>query len=320
MMTGIAGASNAYETIGGHAGGACAVTYSPDGAWLASGGGDALVKVWQPGNKQPVRQMIGHVSTVTSVAYSPDGTLIVSGSADSTIKLWNVSAGRMVYSIKADTTVASVAFSPDGQTIASGDYANKVRLWQASNGREIKTLTGHTSRVLSVKFSPDGKTLASGSVDATIKLWDMAAGASQAKLRSTLRGHSAEVQALAFFRDGVLASTSIDRTVRLWDVTACTPIGIGVLPSSWACLGFHSIAVSPDGTKLATGSDDSCYMVWWERASRGGVAVKGTLSINGDDTTGMCFSNDSSRLVTSSADSTLKMATTYEVDSNAKTR
>lgn len=318
VMALVAGAPHscqAYETIGKHVGGVCSVAYSPDGNWIASGGGDWLVKIWNPSTKSLALQFAGHTSTVASVAYSPDGTMIASGAADNTAKLWSITNRRLLYTMNVGSTVSSVAISPDGQTIATGDYAYNVTLWQLSNGRSIKTLKGHSSRVLSLAFSPDGKTLASGGVDTTIKLWNMASGASNATLRSTLRGHSGEVTSLAFFRDGVLASTALDRSVRLWDVVACSPIGIGLLPSSWSVLGFHSIAVSPDGMKLATGSDDNGYLVWWKRSSYNTVQVAGTLSLNGDDTKSACFSLDSSQLVTGSSDGTVKRCGTYELDS-----
>ena len=74
-----------------------------------------------------------------------------------------------------------------------------------------------------------------------------------------------------------------------------------------------------DGTKLATGSDDSYYMVWWKRGSSNAIQVVGSLSLNGDDTKGLSFSLDSSQLVTASADGSIKRCTTYEQDSKKST-
>ena len=61
--------------------------------------------------------------------------------------------------------VNSVVFSPNGLTLASGSNDHRVRLWDVATGEGKSTLTGHTRAVGPVVFSPDGTTLASGSND-----------------------------------------------------------------------------------------------------------------------------------------------------------
>jgi WD40 repeat protein len=111
--------------------------------------------------------------------------------------------------------VRAVAFSPDGSTIVSGSEDQTIRVWDARDGTCLKTLTGHSGRVLSVVFSPDGRLLASGSVDRTIRLWDAVSG----QCLRILGSHTNSVRSLAFSPDGqTLASGGDDGTIRLWDM------------------------------------------------------------------------------------------------------
>ncbi|MBD2609400.1 hypothetical protein H6G81_34150, partial [Scytonema hofmannii FACHB-248] len=65
----------------------------------------------------------------------------------------------------------SVAISPNGKTLASGSDDTTIKLWNLATGEEIRTLTGHSNKVMSVAISLDSKTLVSGSWDKTIKIW-----------------------------------------------------------------------------------------------------------------------------------------------------
>ena len=206
------------------------VSFSPDGALLASGASDSTVKLWDVATRRQIATLKGHRSQVSSVSFSPDGTLLASGSWDRTVKLWDVATRRQIATLEGHWSwVRSVSFSPDGTLLASGSSNFTVILWDVATRRQIATLEGHRSQVSSVSFSaPDGALLATGGQGGSVILWDVLT-----REKIVAFGHTAGVNAVSFSPDGTtLAAGSEDGTILLWDTSERTQFSEQAIPQT----------------------------------------------------------------------------------------
>ncbi|AVH69873.1 serine/threonine-protein kinase [Nostoc sp. 'Lobaria pulmonaria (5183) cyanobiont'] len=262
---------------------------------------------------QCLHTLTGHSGTLNSVnalAISPDGYTLASASDDKNIKLWDLNTKKVLASLSGHThAVKSVTFSPNGQILATASDDKTIKLWQVETLEEICTLLGHAHAVKSVAFSPDGQILASGSWDKTIKLWDVNTG----REICTIGGHQLKVNSVAFSPQGqLLASASYDRTIRLWQIPAlgssqrefenrpCYSL-LGTLSGhAWAVL---TVAFSPDGQILATGSDDNTIKLW--EVNTGQLIC--TLVGHSWSVVAVAFTADGETLLSASCDKTVKL-------------
>ncbi|MCY3759810.1 MAG: T9SS type A sorting domain-containing protein [Gemmatimonadetes bacterium] len=246
-----------------HRGGVRSVAFSPDGSSLACGSEGGAVLLWDLASRS-AETFSGHTAWINSVAFFPDGTRLVSGSADGAVRLWDVATGSSSSLEGHAGKVASVSFSPDGATLASGSE-NSVLLWDLGTGG-TSSLEGHSAVVRSVAISPDGRTLASGSEDNSVKLWDLGTG----KNTVTLHNHLKAVTSVAFSPGGaLLVSASEDQTVRLWDSD-----GANLITLYWTSVPALSVAVSDD-TTVAVGLDNGFVKVWDARRKGNGLRGSG---------------------------------------------
>jgi WD40 repeat protein len=245
------------------------VAFSPDGNFLASSRREGTVILWDVQSGSEIHTFTGHIGPVWSVAFSPDGKILASGGEDRTVKLWDVAGKSELYTFPAFSTrtdamrVSDVAFSPDGSILASAEFG-AVKLWDVASKRELRTIDlsgGITSDVESLAFSPDGTLLAIGHA-ASVTLWKVASGQEVIGFP-----HSGEVANAKFSPDGKIVASADGTIVSLWDV-----VNGDTAASEYQTLehsGAISLAFSPDGSVLASGSINGEIELWdtstWEK-------------------------------------------------------
>jgi len=159
--------------------------------------------------------------------------------------------------------VYGVPITPNGQTLASVCY-NQIMIWDLKTGERTNILYGHSDIIFSLVISPDGQTIASGSADKTVKLWNLQTG----NLIRTLSQRADPIYSVAFSPNGKILATGGSSkyksaegkttTIYLWDPDT------GELSHTLSGHSHrvNSLAFSPDGHILASGSNDETIKIW----------------------------------------------------------
>ena len=156
----------------------------------------------------------------------------------------------------------------------------------------------HARGITTARFTPDATLLATGSADATIQIYSMPhplTPTPHIKHLVTLRAHLSGINALAWSplpsaNGYTLASASDDKSILLWSPLISD---FPIRPSPF--LGHSnyvtSLAFSPKGNLLVSGSYDEAVFVWDVRSG----SIKLKLPAHSDPVGGVDFVADGSR-------------------------
>ena len=155
-------------------------------------------------------------------------------------------------------------------------------------------LRGHGGPVRALAISPDGQTALTGSFDSTAIRWSLARNAAE----QVLRFHADAVNAVVLFKDGRSATAGADGRIAIWTAGKAEPDAV---------LEGHSapisgLAVSPDGTMLASASWDQTVRLWPLAGGAPRVLEGHTQNVNA-----VAFSPDGHTLVSVSYDLSVRI-------------
>jgi WD40 repeat protein len=240
------------------------VVFHPHRNWLATGGGDGLIKLWDWSTRHEIARFEGHEDDVHAVRFTPDGRTIVSTGDDMTVRMWDLSTRRARHVLTGHSdTIPGLAISPDGTLAASASRDRTIRLWDIATGALLGVLEGHTDDVISVDFDPSGKQLASASYDNTVMIWDI----STRRRMGLLPGHRDWAFAVAWSADGRHLASGSGDGMRLWQASSGqllwhTAHQRNVSSVHWL-KGGQLVSSSADGSVVVQTSDGKPLRAMW---------------------------------------------------------
>ena len=250
------------------------VVFSSDGNFLASGGYDSRLRLWEVNTGNHIATLRGGGP---AVAFSPDGKLIASeyGGIEA-IGVWEVQTGELHHVFgRHYSPLTCMAFSPNGKTLATANRDSEIVLWDIYTAqRRLNLTTHHTEGVYSIAFSPDGKTLVSSSSDQTLQLWDPYTGEHKVALQ-----YPDSITSVAFSPDGRTLAVGwgewSNNRIQLLDLKTFQPLNMLIGHSE----DITDLSFSPDGGALASASYDGTILLWK-------IGIEGVLAYIPEDVNG----------------------------------
>ena len=264
--------SDKVRQLRGHTAAVSALSFSPDGARLASGAVDDTIRIWDPVTGDEVEQ-IKENFVGRWLAFDRTGRYL----------LCPIRGKALLYDLSARHGAAflfgfdhAACFTPDAAAVLLASHGGSVSACPMTAVTQARTAAGeptspvrvdvpaafvpggHAHGVWGMAASPDGRWVATAGHEGTVKLWD----AATMNLVRTLEGHRDVVWSVAFSPDSrFLASGSFDEKsgdIRIWDVETGRQVrrfeGHEKLV---VALAFH-----PSRPWLVSGAYDGAVRVW----------------------------------------------------------
>lgn len=189
--------------------GVAAIDFHPAGQFMATCGGDHLIKMWDFENDEQKSKIF--TAETAQIAFSPGGfSLAYSGNG---ITLWNFGGEDVNRECKED--IKCMAFSNNNRYVVFGGRSQNVYKWNI-NGDKVYEYKGHKGSISAVCYSPVQPYFLSASDDGTIRLWDT----NEDKEIAIFTEPGLSINSLSFTYDGrYFLSCGLDHKVRIWDLS-----------------------------------------------------------------------------------------------------
>lgn len=312
----LGGDLNAPVSLNGHVGEIWGADFSSDGQLVATGGAsDLTIRMWDTHTGREVSVLRGHTGQVWWVQFLKQSSRLLSASGDGTLRLWNAvsgdellkmtgSAQRRVGFRRNDSEferdaiqdqLFCCAVASNEHWCASGGHGGTVRIWDLERGHEQQHIKICNGTISAIAISPDSSRIAVACLDrpsGSVKVFDTGTG----KELWAIKESSPTCVRWCCHTDMLFISSRTHGVIRSFDPQS------GALRTEYRGhdAGVECLALSPDGSQLASASTDMTARVWDVKSTQELSCLRGHVATVGS----VAFSADGLRIVTASEDGT----------------
>ena len=197
-----------------------------------------------------------------SLVFSADGSRVLLFTDDDRLQVRDTKSGQpigpAVEPSKDGGGVHSATFSPDLRKIVFAQAPSSLYLWDIESGK-TSLMGNFPERLSDVAVTPDGGRVVSSGFDGNIRVWDAETGRQLSQPISLDSG-----SAIAVLKDGHRVVTEGESVtgIRIWDLESGQLIAHGEEHAPAFGNYVRSIAASPDGRRIISGSTDHTIQIW----------------------------------------------------------
>ncbi len=238
------------------------VCLASKGDMLATGGADAIIRLYQrqAAEAAPAIEIPTRHGEINGLCFSADGRHLATAGDDGYVCVWDVASRRQLLRFRAHPKAAfNVAFIRDGTALLTCGADTALRLWDATTGASLGACGGHDKALDAFAVSGDGQSVWSVASDEFCLQHDL--------ISLTLVGprveHAKRPTCVAVTPDGQL-SVSGELGARLIACNAAT----GKTELIRVTHPVQSVAISPNGQRLAAGDRNGAIRIWRIQVSK----------------------------------------------------
>jgi len=256
--------------LGAHQDSAGVIAVSADGTRMASADRSGSALIWDIDFSTGARVVRSFETSgrFMSLEFSPDGQFLLGGTSERMLQLWHVDTAQLYLERSHLDLVMRAQFAPDGSYAVSADAGGTIALWNIEASelfagepilpeRPTRSWNAHNGRVMCLATSHDGKRLLSAGGDGQAVAWN-----DFRYLPNRSVPLSQEPIDITFLSDDSVAVLA-DPEVADAEVVICsTHNGERYNSINTGLATPLSIAATPDGRRIAVGSEDGQLAVW----------------------------------------------------------
>nr|WP_286178274.1 protein kinase [Rhodopirellula sp. JC639] len=252
------------------------VSISPDGSFIAAGGFDGVIGIWDESGHLLPRLLAGHDGPVNGVCFSPHGHRLLSWGQDQTLKIWNSVGGDETAVVMRDVEFKTNEYSRDFQP------------------HLVRGCLGFSPKKQAISFLSDSSTI----TEFDLNQYDLREFEYPKTTRKPL-GQIYKIRDLAYRSDGTCVAATTEHTgpglsyvVKWWNTHTETVLGRADIQRKSDVM----VRLSPQGSRIATASTGEDGLLVWDVQT--GRKLRALDRSKTGNVYQMCFSPSGSELVT----------------------